>query len=94
MHSIKKLIVFKVQVGVFKNEPPADKQAKFAVVKGITKETTETGLNRYVVGSFTDYAAAQAAKADLIKQGLDDAFIVAFFNGGYIPIQEALELIK
>ena len=91
----KKLVVFKIQVGVFKNEPPADKAAKYAKIKNITKETTPTGLNRYTVGPFSDYAAAQSAKNDLIKNGgIEDAFILAFFNGEYITIQEALELLK
>ncbi|MCX6295718.1 MAG: SPOR domain-containing protein [Bacteroidetes bacterium] len=91
----KKLVTFKVQVGVFKSEPPADKQAKFEKVKGITKEVTATGLNRYTVGPFSDYTAAQNAKNDLMKNiGIEDAFILAFFNGEYITIQEALELLK
>lgn len=91
----KKLVTFKVQVGVFKSEPPADKLAKYAKVKGVSKEVTPTGLSRYTVGPFSDYASAQAAKEDLIKNiGIEDAFILAFFNGEYITIQEALELLK
>ena len=91
----KKLVTFKVQVGVFKSEPPAEKLAKYEKAKGVSKETTPTGLTRYTVGPFADYAAAQAAKENLIKNiGIEDAFIVAFFNGEYITIQEALELLK
>ncbi len=91
----KKLVTFKVQIGVFKNEPPAEKLAKFEKVKGVSKETTPTGLNRYTVGPFADYASAQSTKESLIKDiGIDDAFILAFFNGEYITIQEALELLK
>jgi cell division protein FtsN len=91
----KKLVTFKVQIGVFKSEPPADKQTKFEKVKGITKEVTATGLNRYTVGPYTDYTSAQNAKNDLVKNiGIEDAFILAFFNGEYITIQEALELLK
>ena len=90
----KKLVTFKIQVGVFKNEPPPEKVAKFQSVKGISKEITPTGLNRFTVGPFSDYAAAQSAKSELVKNGIDDAFILAFFNGEYITIQEALELLK
>ncbi len=91
----KKLVTFKIQVGVFKNEPPPDKAAKLQSVKGlVTKEITPTGLNRYTVGPFHDYVTAQSAKNDLVKNGIDDAFILAFFNGEYITIQEALELLK
>lgn len=90
----KKLIVFKIQVGVFKAEPPADKQAKFDAIKGITTEPTSSGLKRYVVGSFNDYKAAQDFKNELIKNGIEGAFVVAFFNNEYISVQEALELLK
>jgi len=81
-------------VGVFKNEPPADKQDIYNKVKGITKESTSSGLNRYVAGSFNDYKSAVALKNQLVQQGLGDAFVIAFFNGEYISIQEALELSK
>lgn len=90
----KSLVAFKVQVGVFKNEPPADKQAQFNSIKGLSKESTTTGLTRYVVGSFNDYKSAEALKTELIKKGLPDAFVIAFFNGQYITIQEAIELAK
>jgi hypothetical protein len=90
----KSLVVFKVQVGVFKNEPPADKQEQYNKVKGLVKESTPTGLTRYVAGSFNDYKSAEALKAELIKSGLTDAFVIAFFNGQYISIQEAIELAK
>ena len=91
----KTLITFKIQIGVFKNEPPADKKEKFAKIKGTTKEITSKGLNRYVVGPFSDYKKAQTAKNDLIKNyGIDDAFIIAFLKNEPIPVQEALELMK
>ncbi|MGZ4055716.1 MAG: SPOR domain-containing protein, partial [Bacteroidia bacterium] len=91
----KTLITFKVQVGVFKSEPPADKQAKFDKIKGILKEPTPTGLNRYTIGPFSDYKKAQEAKNEMIKNyGIEDAFILAFFKNEYISIQEALELLK
>lgn len=91
----KKLVIFKVQVGVFKNEPPSDKQAIYDKMKNVIKESTGSGLSRYVVGSYNDYASAQAAKNKVSKNyGLEDAFIVAFYNNAYISIQEALELLK
>jgi hypothetical protein len=90
----KNLVIFKVQVGVFKNEPPADKKAVFNSINGLTKETTSAGLTRYVAGAFPDYKSAEAMKASLIKNGVADAFVIAFFNGEYISIQEAIELSK
>lgn len=90
----KALVIFKVQVGVFKSDPPADKQEIYTKVGGITKETTSSGLNRYVAGSFNNYKSAVALKNQLSQQGLGDAFVIAFFNGEYISVQEAIELSK
>lgn len=91
----KKLVIFKIQVGVFKSDPPADIQEKINKVKGVNKENTESGMTRYVAGSYNDYTQAQNAKNELIKNtGLSDAFVVAFYDGQYISIQEALELLK
>lgn len=91
----KKLVVFKVQIGVFKSEPPADKLAKFKALKDkYNEESTSTGLTRYTVGSYNDYNEAVKLKAKMQQQGLDDAFVIAFFNGQYITVQEGLELTK
>lgn len=90
----KKLIVFKIQVGIFKSEPPAEVQNKYNKLKGIEKETTITGLSRFVIGNYNSYNEAVKKKDELIKGGLSDAFIIAFFNGQYITVQEALELSK
>lgn len=91
----KKLVIFKVQLGVFKNDPPAEIAAKFSQIKGLKKEVTSSGLNKYVVGELNDYNAALKLKSDLVsKFGIKDAFVTAFFNGQYITIPEALELMK
>ncbi len=91
----KKLVKFKVQVGVFKNNPPDSKLAIYSRLKDLTGEKTKSGLNRYVVGSFSTYKEAEAFKNNVIKEyGLTDAFVVALFNNEYISIPEALELLK
>ena len=91
----KNLVTFKVQIGVFKNEPPADKQEQYKKIKGVKKETTSAGLNRYTAGAFNDYKSAEALKAEIMRTtGITDAFVIAFFNGEYISIQEAIELAK
>lgn len=91
----KQLVTFKVQVGVFRNEPPAEMQEKYNQMKNVQKETTTAGLTRYTVGSSNDYNAAVKLKNEIReKYGIDDAFVVAFFKDQYISIQEALELMK
>jgi hypothetical protein len=91
----KDLVKFKVQVGVFKNQPPDDKLAIFAKLTDVTGERTVSGLTRYVVGSFKSYKEADAYKNEIMKTyGISDPFVVALFNNEYISIQEALELLK
>lgn len=91
----KELVVFKVQLGVYKNEPPADMQEKFKNLPGIEKGLSVSGLTRYTAGSFNDYNAAVALKNEIReKYGVEDAFVIAFFKDQYISVQEALELMK
>jgi len=92
----KKLVVFKVQIGIYKENPPADIRNKFKVIKeGVTPEKTQTGLTRYVAGSFDNYKDALEFKNKLAqKYNITGAFIVAKFNNQYISLQEALELTK
>ncbi|GIV28814.1 MAG: hypothetical protein KatS3mg027_2628 [Bacteroidia bacterium] len=91
----KSQIRFKVQIGAFRNEPPADIAEKLKQISNIDKQITESGLTRYTVGSFTNYEKANAYKNELAaKYGFADAFIVAFFKEQLIPVQEAIELLK
>jgi cell division septation protein DedD len=91
----KKLITFRVQVGAFKNEVPPELMNKFKNIKNLETEKTNSGLTRYIAGTFNDYDKAQALKNEMIqKYGIKDAFIVANFRQQIIPINEALELIK
>ena len=91
----KKLVKFKVQVGVFKNQPPKSKLEIFIKLGTLDQERTKSGLTRYVVGSFSTSEEAEVYKATIIKTyGLTDAFVVALFNDEYISMQEAREILK
>jgi cell division protein FtsN len=91
----KKLVVFRVQLGMFTSELPEDKRTTYAKIKGVEQVGTRSGAVRYVVGSFNDYTQAQEYKKLVTKDyGIEDAFLVAFFNNEIISVQEALELIK
>lgn len=90
----KKLVVFKVQLGVYKNEPPKEMKKIFDNLKQVEESTTTTGLKRYTLGSFNDYKKAQEIRAQVINLGVKDAFVIAFFDDKLIDVQEALELLK
>ncbi|MCE9540219.1 MAG: SPOR domain-containing protein [Bacteroidetes bacterium] len=91
----KKLVKFKVQVGVFKNTPPDNVLSIFSKLRDLSGERTSSGLTRYVVGPFNSYKEAEAYKKDIVQRyGLSDSFVVATFNNEYISIPEALEILK
>ncbi|MDQ3193120.1 MAG: hypothetical protein M3Q58_16170 [Bacteroidota bacterium] len=91
----KELITFKVQIGAFKNEVPANIRIKYNSIKGLETQQTPSGLTRYISGSFNDYNKAVSLKNEMINTyGISDAFVIAYFKDQLIPVQEALELLK
>jgi len=90
----KTLVAFKVQLGVFKNEPPAEVQAKLNAISGVERTITSSGLSRYTVGTTNNYEQITNLKREMREKGFPDAFVLAFFKGEPITIQEALELLK
>jgi hypothetical protein len=83
-------LVFKVQVGAFRNPIPQDLFKGFAPIIG---ENTGTGFTRYMAGLFKDIDRVFTARNDIRSIGYDDAFVVAYYNGNRISIAEARALI-
>ncbi|MBS1646997.1 MAG: PD40 domain-containing protein [Bacteroidetes bacterium] len=80
-------LVFRVQIGAFKNPIPTD---AFRGLTPIGGETTPQGFIRYQAGMFDKYTSANAVKNDLRKLGYQDAFVVAYLNGKRIDLAAAL----
>ena len=55
------------------------------------QEVNYEGLTLLLVGNHESYDEALKHKEQLILEGLDGAFIVAFNNGKKIPLKEAKE---
>jgi len=79
-------VVFKVQVGAFRNPIPSETFRGFAPIVG---ESTGTGLTRYTAGLFKTFENANDAKTGIRDLGYSDAFVVAYRNGERISIAEA-----
>ena len=79
-------IVYKVQVGAFRNKIPASTFKGFAPLMA---EPTGTGITRYTAGLFAEENTATAARNEIRKIGYPDAFVVAFLNGERISISKA-----
>jgi cell division protein FtsN len=91
---VKNLVEFRVQLGVFKNSPPADFQQRVNNLKGVKTDVTAAGLNRYTLGSTNDFKSISAMRDQAKVMGFEDCFIIAFFKGQQITVPEALELMK
>ncbi len=79
-------LIFKVQIGAFRNPIPQD---LFQGMSPITGETTAKGFIRYTAGLFKKYNTADKVKNKIVGLGYKDAFVVAFLDGKRIPINEA-----
>lgn len=84
-------LVFKVQVGAFKNPIAQD---AFKGMNPISAETTQRGLIRYTAGLFRDISPANVAKSKIQAIGYRDAFVVAFYNGKRISYGEAMAMVN
>lgn len=83
-------LVFKVQVGAFRNPIPPETFKGFAPITG---EKTGSGLTRYTAGYFKDFAPADNAKGQIRNLGYSDAFVVAYLNGERISIARARQML-
>lgn len=91
--SALKGILFKVQLGAFRNDVPYKIVEAFLSIsdKGITQETDARGLHIFYAGSFPDYDSALRLKEEMIAKGVKDAFVVALQDGRKVPIREVLK---
>jgi len=91
----KNLVFFRVQVGAFVNEPPANILQKMNNVPGLEKKKKRSGVTQYIAGKFQNHEEAKKFLDDVKqKHGITDAFMVAFFKEEMITVQEAMELLR
>jgi len=85
-------LVFKVQIGAFY------KPVKYDAFKGLHPITAEklpnSKLYRYFLGLFYTEEAANMVKNYIRPLGYHDAFVVAFYNGKRISLNEARKIIS
>jgi hypothetical protein len=86
-------IVYKVQLGAFRNEVPVEIMNKYLLIadKGIANFKSGD-LTIYTVGNYKDAVAAEAVKSEVVSKGITDAFVIAFNNGEKITLEEAKKL--
>ncbi|HEX9650020.1 MAG TPA: Ezrin/radixin/moesin family protein [Cyclobacteriaceae bacterium] len=84
-------LVFKVQIGAFKNK---DLSAFFEGNPNITGFTAEDGSQRINFGNFRDYWTADTLKKHLREMGIKDAWVVPFEDGQRVDLKKVLEGIQ
>jgi len=82
-------LVYKVQIGAFRNPPPQDIYKGFAPVRG---ETSRPGWIRYTAGLFQQKNQAQLKRNEIRTLGYEDAFVVAYLNGERISLSRAKDI--
>ena len=84
-------LVFRVQIGAFKSQLQND---AFKGLSPLNGETVGNGYIRYTAGNFNKLENATAVKNDLRNLGYNDAFVVVYYNGKRIPLNEALAILE
>lgn len=81
-------IVYKVQVGAFRNALP---QEAFSDMAPLAGEYAGNGLVRYTAGMFTSAEKASEAGRKVRARGYRDAFVVAYMDGRRVPLNQAIQ---
>lgn len=81
-------IVFKVQIGAFKNK---DLSKYFENNPNFGGEAVDKGEQRFTIGIFRDYWEADKFKKYMREMGVKDAWIVPYKDGQRVEIKDVLE---
>ncbi len=79
-------LIYTVQVGAFRNPIPQD---LFKGISPLYGEKTPMGFIRYTAGTFRSFKAATIAKDKIRQMGYPDAFVVPYYNGKRISMDQA-----
>lgn len=95
-NNVKSNIVFKIQIGVFKDQVPLDVANKYLKInkKGVSNYVDENGLIVYTVGNYKTLAEAEKERLEIIEQDISDPFIIADNNGKRISVEEAKKILN
>lgn len=84
-------LIYTVQVGAFKNPIPQD---LFKGISPVNGEQTKLGFIRYTAGTFRSFKAASIARDKIRQMGYQDAFVVPFYNGQRISMEQAGQITE
>ena len=79
-------VIIRVQLGAFRNKLSKN---IFGGIKDLVVINGDDGLTRYYTGSFKEVNPAAAHRVQMLTQGFEGAFLVAFREGKRITMKEA-----
>ena len=89
----KSLVRYKVQLGAFAGNAPADVMDLFIEIGNVTN-VTGAGDTRYYHGSFATRDEANTALKAVQDKGITDAFVVGELKGRIISAEDADALLS
>ncbi len=88
-------LVYKIQIGAYSRGLPSYVKKQFdklSLIRKIDQYTDEKGVVVYTTGNLTNYEDAQKMQTQVRREGVEDAFVVPYFNGKRITLSEAKKL--
>ncbi len=86
-------VTFEVQLGIFGKNIDEETLEPYLNLENLKMTNIENGLFRYSIGSFTNLQSAMLKHTAIEKQGFENTYIIAFYNGTQISLKKAQELI-
>lgn len=82
-------ILYTVQIGVFRNPRSAADLLNLSPIFEEQMILAGSEAIKYTTGLFSDYIEAIAAKEKIVKLGIRDAYVVVYFNGKPMAVNQA-----
>lgn len=91
----KNELVYKIQIGAYSRALPTYVKRQFdklSLIRKIDQYTDEKGVVVYTTGNLARFEDAQKMQTQVRREGIEDAFVVPYFNGKRITLSEAKKL--
>lgn len=88
-------LVYKIQIGAYSRGLPSYIKKlydKLSYIRKIENYTDDRGVVVYTTGNLTNYDDAVKMQNQVRQEGIEDAFVVPYFNGKRITLNEAKKL--
>ncbi|WP_297099958.1 hypothetical protein [uncultured Draconibacterium sp.] len=88
-------LIYKIQLGAYSRGLPAYVKRlfdKLSYIRKIENYTDENGIVVYTTGNLTNYDDAVKMQEQVRREGVEDAYVVPYFNGKRITLSEAKEI--